>query len=207
MNRGRWLVPALSVVVGCGAPTPIDDAGVDVVEPDAFFPFPDAFSPPLDAIVVDDFICSGEPVPLDLECVTQDLRTTSACGARGHYVFDGELCQRPEGAECGGETGAFDTLEDCAVTCARAGHCGLVLLSVGPGEPSLVNCAEAPATDCTFIGPQTGTTIPEGCSIWGPLGVYQARGDPRVTGEHPNASLLLASLSLSPTLGASCAVP
>ena len=103
----RTLLLALALTA-C-AQTHTADAGVS-----------DAFAP--DASI-DDILCTGMPVREVPPCPTQDPARTSRCGAEGGVVFNGDGCFPTQGMECGGERGAFNTLEDCAVSCARAGQC------------------------------------------------------------------------------------
>jgi len=191
---------------GCGGePQSVGEAGpLDASLGDTYVPPEDGFVPADDVALVNEYICSGEPVPLDLECVTQNLRTTSPCGDRGHYVFDGSVCNLSQGVECTGELGAFDTLEDCAVTCARAGHCTVVWVDGIERSPHTCDDVREHVT-CETISVQGGADIPDDCALWAPFGRH-ARGGPRVPGDGPEAMLMLFSASLAPPYGAFCAV-
>ena len=200
----RVFASIVLLVASCGESPATDDAGRDATTADSSLTAPDAFAPASDAVVLADHICSGLAVPLDLECVTQNARLASACAGEGTYVFDGDACQRAEGVECTGERGAFDTLEDCAVTCARAGHCTVIWVDGLTREPQ--TCDEVRENfRCETISVLGGTDIPDDCNVWAPFGRH-ARGGPRVPGNTPDALLMLFSASLAPPYGAYCQV-
>ena len=196
-----FALPLMALALAaCGEPPPrLDASSAEMLDSDSRVD--DASEPAVDAVTVDRRVCSGAPVPTDLECVVQDARASSPCGGRGHYVFDGTLCQWAEGAECAGELGAFDTLEDCAVSCARAGYCNYIRVFDGFGEPTDYGCDEVRSRFvCELIAVQNGSEISDDCSVWGPFG-RRHRGGPPVSGARDDAWLMLSSASLTQALG------
>ncbi len=147
-----------------------------------------------------DIVCTGRPIPDGLACVAQQAHLASACGGQGGVVFDGSHCVAARGAVCGeSDRGAFDSLEECGVTCAAAGECDLLGLFVPPEwQPPPESCGEQPYP-CEAMWVQYRERVPEHCAVWGAfnsVGVFPA------THPFPGQWEVLYSLTLaSPTLG------
>lgn len=107
LSAARTFLLALALTA-CAQTHAADADVVDAVAPDAS---------------IDDILCTGMPVREGPPCPIQDPAGTSRCGGEGGAVFNGDGCFPTQGSECGGERGAFNTVEACAVTCARAGQC------------------------------------------------------------------------------------
>ena len=106
--------PAASPDVGVDT-APVDDVGTDA--PDDW---PDAFA--MDASV-DDILCTGMPVPRGLPCEPQEPAVASGCGGMGRVVYEQSIgCRVATGEACGPVRGAFNTLEECAISCGRLGR-------------------------------------------------------------------------------------
>jgi hypothetical protein len=71
-------------------------------------------------------LCTGRQVPPGLPCVAQDIAAVGPCDGHGGVAFDGQQCLVARGVECSsGGVGAFDSIEECGVSCAAAGQCPL----------------------------------------------------------------------------------
>lgn len=168
--------------VGCvGTPAADDasagDAGLDAAAPavvdaaatDVFVtrdvPLPDAAPDPTG------LVCTGRPIPEGLTCIVQDANAVGPCEGRGGVAFDGARCRIARGPECTDEgRGAFDSLEECGVTCAAAGHCDLSAVFVEPTGPGVMpsSCGEAPR-ECVRMWSFLAELIPEDCAVWAPF--------------------------------------
>lgn len=162
------MVIALVLVGTCSDPQP-PDAGTDAGAASSADASVTPDSPPDAAPDVTNLFCTGRPIPAGLTCVTQDTDAVGACGGRGGVGFDGLHCRAVRGDECASAgLGAFDSLEECAVTCAAAGHCeyGALMVLPGDGGHGPAFCGDAPA-ECVLMD----ITIPEGispsCAVWG----------------------------------------
>jgi hypothetical protein len=101
----------------------------------------------------------------------QDANAVGPCEGRGGVAFDGTRCRIARGPECTDEgRGAFDSLEECGVTCAAAGHCDLGALFVDPLGPGVMpsSCGEAPR-ECVRMWSFLAELIPEDCAVWAPF--------------------------------------
>lgn len=144
-------------------------AVVDAAATDVFVardtPWPDAAPDPMG------LVCTGRPIPEGLTCVVQDANAVGPCEGRGGVAFDGTRCRIARGPECTDEgRGAFDSLEECGVTCAAAGHCDLNALFVDPLGPGVMpsSCGEAPR-ECFVMYTRNWELIPEDCAVWAPF--------------------------------------
>lgn len=145
-------------------------------------------------------VCTGRPIPDGLTCTAQEPDLASHCDGRGGVVFDGTHCVPSRGALCGtGERGAFDSLEECGVTCAAAGQCDLLAFFVPPEWQSPPQfCGEVPY-ECQVMGLQHYDRVSADCAVWGP---FSTGAVSPVTHPFPEHWELLYSLTLaSPTLG------
>ena len=86
-------------------------------------------------------ICElSDPTPDTTPCPIQDPDAYGDCDAVLGVVFDGTQCVTASGCDCqGDDCPAFDTLEDCATSCAGAGYCQTerltsLLTGACPGE-------------------------------------------------------------------------
>ena len=169
-------------LVGCVGTQAADDASagdagmdvaaaavVDAAATDVFVardtPWPDAAPDPMG------LVCTGRPIPEGLTCVVQDANAVGPCEGRGGVAFDGTRCRIARGPECTDEgRGAFDSLEECGVTCAAAGHCDLGALFVDPLGPGVMpsSCGEAPR-ECFVMYTRNWELIPEDCAVWAPF--------------------------------------
>jgi hypothetical protein len=116
-------------------------------------------------------VCTGRPIPEGLTCVVQDASAVGPCEGRGGVAFDGTRCRIARGPECTDEgRGAFDSLEECGVTCAAAGHCDMFSLFPSPPEAAILPsfCGDAPR-ECFRMWALRGDLIPEDCSRWAPF--------------------------------------
>lgn len=174
MNRSALLLLALGGA-SCleSSPTP-DAASPDAARVDAT-PSVDSSVPPdslLDAAPdYSDLFCTGRPIPPGLTCIIQDPSQVGPCDGGGAVVFDGTQCRVARGAECGASgRGAFESLEECGVTCAAAGHCTPGRIWCLPGEGARVPeyCGHAPA-ECVIMSVD-GYPLSPGCAVWGVLG-------------------------------------
>lgn len=120
-------LPLLLAVACGGAREGRGDGGAHST--DAGYPHRDApiasddsgLTPLPDAAAVLPVLC--QTAASDVECNVQVPESVGACGGTGAVVFDGTTCVLAAGAECSGERGAFDSFEQCARSCASAGHC------------------------------------------------------------------------------------
>ncbi len=112
-------------------------------------------------------VCTGRPIPEGLACVAQAAHLASACGGQGGVVFDGGHCVAARGAVCGEtDRGAFDSLEECGVTCAAAGECDLLAFAIDSewqAPPQF--CREQPY-ECPLMGVERRDRIPTSCAVW-----------------------------------------
>ncbi len=85
-------------------------------------------------------------------------------------MFDGTHCVPALGPSCSGlEAGAFDSLEECGITCARAGRCDLSGVVYAPESAvRATECGETP-TACAQMGVRNYADIPSECAVWGPF--------------------------------------
>ena len=125
--KARLSLFAALLTFGCNPPAPVADAPVDIgvdstltdAGTDAPDDWPDAFA--MDASV-EDILCTGMPVPRDLPCEAQPPAVASGCGGMGRVVYERDIgCRPAAGTSCGSVRGAFNTLEECAMACGRAG--------------------------------------------------------------------------------------
>lgn len=153
-------------VTACTGTHEADDAGLSL--PDAAHDDVSASSDAaLDAAPnVEGLICTGRPVPEGLSCLVQDPSVQGPCDGHGGVVFDGSQCRIARGGECAaGGRGAFDSLEECGVTCALADRCVQSRVFVAPlGEP--VAACEAPV-ECYSMGLDRDRVLPISCTAWG----------------------------------------
>ncbi len=133
------------------------------------------------APAVADLWCTGRPVPEGLACVVQDVTTVGPCDGHGGVVFDGSECRVARGAACGSsERGGFDSLEECAVTCAAAGHCNLWGVRGPPEGPGVADHCGGALIECARVAAFTNLATfarpPRDCAVWGPLADGLASG-------------------------------
>ena len=150
-------------------------------------------APPYEGLV-----CTGHPIPEGLSCVVQDAATVGPCDGHGGIAFDGVRCRLARGGSCpAAGVGAFDSLEECGVTCAAAGFCDFSAMDFIPPDGARVpfRCGEAP-TECVLMYSRLAYLIPDDCVVWGPFSV----SSPQVRSSEipfPDHWPLLYSLSLA----------
>jgi hypothetical protein len=126
MSRFIAPVSILGAVTACSSAAPSEDSGTSSsdVGSEALV---DGMAEPADASRdYHDFLCTGRQVPPGLPCVAQDIAAVGPCDGHGGVAFDGQQCLVARGVECSsGGVGAFDSIEECGVSCAAAGQCPL----------------------------------------------------------------------------------
>lgn len=153
-----------------------------------------------------DLVCTGRPIPDGLSCVVQEPHLASRCGASGGVVFDGSHCVPSRGTSCGDtERGAFDSLEECGVTCAAAGHCDILALFIPPEWQSPPQFCGEQLYECELMGLTYYDRVSADCTVWGPFSTGAVLSS---TAPFPDQWALLYSLTLArPTLGSvSCGI-
>src|SRR5690554_2103624 len=142
-----------------------DSSPQDATEDSENTQAPDTALPPAEHNICD----VSDPAPDPTACPIQQPDAFGDCATPLGVVFDGTQCAIASGCDCDGEDcPAFDTLEDCATTCAQAGFCQAERLphylnGACPGDScfDLTTICAAPSGELSEFEAFLEATLPE----------------------------------------------